>query len=991
MSLELGTLLAIGIAYLVLLFAIAWLTDRNVIPATLASHPLVYTLSLGVFAGGWSFFGMAGVGDRYGLGYLGYFIGVGSLFLFSPLLLLPLHRISRRMQFTSLADLLAYRYRGRGVGAIVTLSMLIASLPLVAAQIRVVSEVASILTGTPDAATHARVGLVFATAIGVFAILFGARPISDRERHSGLVVTMAFESLVKVVAVLLVGGFALFAVLSEAGGAGRWLEAHPQQLAVLHESTRSSSTHVLALTFMAAATGLPHLLHMALHENPSMRAVQRASWAFPLLLLLLSLPVLPTLWAGLQLDVEVVEYSAAWIGLAAGSPVVALTAFVVALSGASASIIVITLALASMSMNNFVLPFYGLGSERDLYRGLVTIRSVLIALIIVAAQFFSLTVAERSSLESLGFAAFVAAAQFFPGTLALLYWPRANRAGFLSGLLAGYAVWLLMVLAAGTEGMLAIAAEALPLQIAGNHWATASINSLVLNTLLLIVVSWISRQGAEEREAAASCSLDNLSGRGRHPLQVSSPAQFVTRLAEALGQESAQREVARALRDLGYEVSEARPYAMRRLRDRIEANLSRLMGASVAIDVVNRSLPYAREVVDSPSEDIHLVESRLESWQRHLTGFVGELDELRRFYRNTLQDLPVGVCGVNTDGEIVMWNDALEQVTCITAAAATGSTLNALPAPWAALISGFADSGVQHLHQQRILRNGEPAWISLHKTLGDTPVARGPDARFILIEDVTGNQLLQEELIHSERLASIGRLAAGVAHEIGNPVTGIDFLAQNLLAESADEGVRHSAQQILNQTHRIGNIVNSLVNFAHTGAEAQDLHEQLLVAQCVDEAIYLLSLDRGARSVSFVNACDPQLGIRANGQKLLQVFVNLLSNARDASRPGQEIRIEGRAWEDAALIEVVDSGCGIPSAQIDKIFEPFFTTKTPGEGTGLGLALVYSIVKDLGGSITATSPAHSGRGTRISVQLPLRSPRAGTAADSGVEMSAPSG
>jgi signal transduction histidine kinase len=986
MSLELGTLLAIGISYLSLLFTIAWLTDRNVIPTTLASHPLVYTLSLGVFAGGWSFFGMVGVAHRYGLGYLGYSIGVGALFLFAPLLLLPLHRISRRMQFTSIADLLAYRYRGRGVGAIVTLGMLAAALPLVAAQIRVVTEVASILTGS-DAATHARLGLVFASAIGVFAILFGARPISDGERHSGLVVTMAFESMVKLVAVLLIGGFAVFDVLGSAGGTELWLNSNPQQLRTLQESARSSSTHMLALTFMAAATGLPHLLHMALHENPSMRAIMRASWGFPLLLLLLSLPVLPVLWAGLHLGVPVVEYSAAWIGTATGSTAASVAAFVVGLSGASALIIVIALALASMSMNNLVLPFYGLGSERDLYRGLVMIRSVLIALIIAAAQVFSLTVAARSSLESLGFAAFVAAAQFFPGTLALLYWPRASRAGFLCGLLAGFAVWLLMVLAAGTEGALAAASAMLPLQITGNYWATASINSLALNTLLMVVVSWMSRRSAEEREAAAACSLDNLSGGGRHQLQVGSPAQFVSCLAQELGHESAQREVARALRDLDYDVNETRPYAMRRLRDRIEANLSRLMGASVAIEIVNRSLPYAREVLDSRGEDIHLVESRLETYQRHLTGFVAELDELRRFYRRTLQDLPVGVCGVNTDGEIVMWNVALEQVTGIRALAATGSTLGALPQPWSTLIASFASSSDQHLRQQQILRNGEPAWFSLHKTLAEAHATRGPDARFILIEDVTENQLLQEELFHSERLASIGRLAAGIAHEIGNPVTGIDFLAQNLLAEAAEEGTQNSARQILNQTLRIGNIVNSLVNFAHAGTDPRGTPDHLLVAQCVDEAIYLLSLDRGARDVRFRNACDPQLDIEANGQKLLQVFVNLLSNARGASEPGQEIRIEGRAEDGMALVEVIDAGSGITSSQIGKIFEPFFTTKPPGEGTGLGLALVYSIVKDLGGTISASSPVEAGRGTQISVYLP-RVARTAPELDPGLDISA---
>jgi len=112
--------------------------------------------------------------------------------------------------------------------------------------------------------------------------------------------------------------------------------------------------------------------------------------------------------------------------------------------------------------------------------------------------------------------------------------------------------------------------------------------------------------------------------------------------------------------------------------------------------------------------------------------------------------------------------------------------------------------------------------------------------------------------------------------------------------------------------------------------------------------------------------------VRADGQRLLQVFINLLSNARAASRPGGDIRIECQALDQEVLVTVTDDGCGIPAAQIDQVFEPFFTTKAPGEGTGLGLSLVYSIVRDMEGSISIQSPAHpgAGRGTRVLISLP---------------------
>lgn len=970
MGIELSTLFTVGVLYLCALFAIAWLTDRDIIPRKLAGKPVVYTLSLGVFACGWSLFGMTAVAEGHGYGYLAYFAGTSALFLFAPLLLLPLLDICRRMQFTSLADLLAYRYRGTAVGALVTAGMIAAAMPLMAAQIRVVSNLASLLGNLqPREAAGGSTALAFAAAIAVFAILFGARPISERERHDGLVVTMAFESLVKLAAFGLIGVLAVRAAFGDAAGLGSWLADNPVATRMLAAS-RDSEIHVLALMFLGAATGLPHLLHMALHENPSMRAVMRASWGFPLFLLLLSLPILPLLWSGIRLGVSSpAEYFAAGIGVATGSHFIAFAAFIAGLSAASSTIIVTALALASMSLNNFVLPLYRPGGGRDLYRGLEAIRSMLIGLVILSAHIFYTAFAHRSSLETLGFSAFVAAAQFFPGILALLYWPGANRTGFVGGLVAGFGVWLMALLGpdrghlAGAEGDLAA------LAVHGSHWGIAAVQSLLLNTAVLVGLSWITRQSAEEGEAARTCSAANpVAVPGQRP-QLGSPLQFVTALEPALGEESARREVERALEDLGYGMDESRAFALRQLRDRIEANLSRLLGATVAMDVVASHLPAQARDGNSTPDELYLVDSRLDSQRRSLTGLAAELDAMRRFYRDTLQELPIGVCGIAANGEIVMWNHIIESMTGISAISVIGSTVAAMPEPWRSLLASAPSAGPAQSLPQKIALGNRMAWISVHAT------AAGSDAetRFVLLEDVTTNRVLQEELFHSERLASIGRLAAGVAHEIGNPLTGIDCLAQNLLAESADESaVEDGARQILRQTHRIGNIVGTLVNFAHHGSGAESPPEPLEPAYCADEAIYLVGLDQRGASVEFRNDCPRGLRIAGDGQKLLQVFVNLLTNARDASRPGGRVTISACRDGNEVVVAVTDEGQGISDALIDKVFEPFFTTKAPGEGTGLGLALAYAIVTGMGGTIAAESPVAGagGGGTRMTMRFP---------------------
>ncbi|MCR3835369.1 HAMP domain-containing histidine kinase, partial [Pseudomonas aeruginosa] len=211
-----------------------------------------------------------------------------------------------------------------------------------------------------------------------------------------------------------------------------------------------------------------------------------------------------------------------------------------------------------------------------------------------------------------------------------------------------------------------------------------------------------------------------------------------------------------------------------------------------------------------------------------------------------------------------------------------------------------------------------------------------------------------------------------VAHEIGNPITGIACLAQNLREEREGDGeLTEISEQILDQTKRVSRIVQSLMSFAHSGSHLQAL-EPVCLSEVAQEAIGLLSLNRRSVEVEFFNLCDPAHWVEGDSQRLAQVLINLLSNARDASPPGGAIRVRSEASEHTVDLVVEDEGSGIPKAIMDQLFEPFFTTKDPGKGTGLGLALVYSIVEEHYGQITIESPTDHQRegGTRFRVTLP---------------------
>ncbi len=968
MSFSLGQLSFIVLGYLFVLFTTAYAVERGWVPRRWVRHPLVYIFSLGVYASAWAFYGSVGMASQYGYGFLAYYLGIAGAFVLSPVLLRPILHITRIYQLSSLADLLAFRYRSRLAGMLVSLFMLAVVVPMLTLQISAVADTLYLLNNELSLTTLA---FGFCVVMVLFAVLFGARHVSPREKHEGLVFALAFESLVKLLAILVLGGVVLLSVFAPAGGLEQWLVDHQELLTNRQLTLQEGPWRTLLLVFFAAAVVMPHMFHVTFTENLNSDALKPASWAFPLFLLAMAMMVPPILWAGVYLNVQTpAEYFAIGIGLQLQSPALVIITFLGGLAAASGIMIVMTLATAAMFLNHLVLPFHKPSPRHDFYRWLLWMRRALIAGILLLAYFFYAAIGTGLDLNRLGLLAFVASLQFLPGVLGLLYWPRSNRKGFLTGLIAGILVWTYSMLLPFSAYRMDWQLP-LPLPVVDEtNWHLAAIAAFGINMLLFVLVSLVSRQKASEVSAAQACSVDTLSRPSRRPLIAGNSNDVIVALSKPLGRYVAEREVYQALADLDLPSYEDRPYALRRLRARLEANLSGLMGPTVAHDIVSRYLPFQENA--ELSEDIYQIEQRLEGFHDRLSGLAGELDNLRRYHRQTLERLPMGVCSLADDGEILMWNQAMTDLTQIPARQVTGSHLSRLPPPWQSLLQDFLRNRAMHEYKKRVDIGARPRWFSLHKSV-IKPSGGQPGGIVLLMEDQTDTQLLEDELMHSERLASIGRLAAGVAHEIGNPVTAIDCLAQNMRYETENPELLEMANQIQEQTRRVTRIVQSLMNFAHAGHHSTE-HEPVNLAHIINEAMQLLRLSKRSQDIQFENLCHDSLYLLGDAQRLVQVFVNLLSNARDASRPGQTIRVDAEADKHQLVVRVVDEGHGVPADKLDRIFEPFFTTKEVGKGTGLGLSLVYSIVEEHYGHIAIESPVSNGRGTCVKVSLPRYHP-----------------
>ncbi len=986
MNFEPGIIALAGIFFLLVMLGAAWATEKGIISRKLVHHPAIYVLSLGIYASSWSFYGSVGITAQDGYAFLSIYFGISGAFLLAPVLLTPILKITSSYQLSSLPDLFAFRFRSRAAGTFSTLLLVGISLPLMALQIQATAESTEFLLGSTS--EHSLV-ITYCIIIIFFTLFFGTRHLSGRKHHHGLVFAMAVGALMKLGIMLLLGMTVLFQVFDGPPGLNQWIEQNPMISDNMGSKLDDGPWRTLLLMFFASAIATPHMFHMTFAENRDSQFLQSASWGLPFYLLLLSFSTPLILWAGIQLGAEVSpEFYSLAIGQQLQKPWLSLLVYVGGLCAASGIMVITTLALSSMLMNHLILPVYPPSLTPvniDIFRWLTNIKQGVVILMITSSYLLYRLLENGTDIHQLGIVAYAGAMQLLPGTLCTLYWKKVNRHGFIAGLAAGTATWFITLLLPTVTGITITPFQWQDiLSLSGSDWHLAATASLIANCLALYLVSRLTTMSNSEKSAAHACLVNPKSTDSPLIPVADSAIEFKEMLSKPLGADIAQAQVSKALNDLKLQPDEHRPLALRRLRDRIESNLSGLLGPSVAHEIVENHLPLD-DNRGYASMDIHFIESQMEAYRSRLTGLAAELDGLRRYHRETLQNLPMAVCSIeNTDNnnhEILLWNQAMSALTGIPSEDVLGHQLAKIPAPWNTLIGRFLESDENHLNKHKLEINGTDRYFNLHKA----HISSSRKDQVMMLEDQTEEHMMEEQLFHNERLASIGQLAAGVAHEIGNPITGIDCLAQEMKFISDNPDVQTSSEQILQQTKRVTRIVQTLVTYAHNGQRKNDDLKESLVAAvdlhtCVDEAISLLKLSQKHDKIAFHNQCNPDHQISGNSQKLQQVFINLFSNASDATPDHGRVTITSYASEMTITIEIEDQGDGIPDAVQERLFEPFFTTKEAGKGTGLGLALTWNIIKEHFGSIQVVSPADTvlQKGARFIIALPRYEPEAQT-------------
>jgi two-component system, NtrC family, sensor kinase len=358
---------------------------------------------------------------------------------------------------------------------------------------------------------------------------------------------------------------------------------------------------------------------------------------------------------------------------------------------------------------------------------------------------------------------------------------------------------------------------------------------------------------------------------------------------------------------------------------------------------------------------------------RQLTVKASELERMREFSENILESLNDGIAVVDRDDRIVRWNRRLEELYGVRHEEAVGRRLDQIfdSGFFTVLRSARSESpeGAAFCRVPLATRHGPSRRLLVN--VATTPL-RDSDAAIagtiVIVEDISARVQLEEQLQISEKMASIGLLAAGVAHEVNTPLTGISSFTQMLLQNAEpDDPTTKVLEKIERQTFRAAKIVNGLLNLARP---AQVDSGPVDVHAVINDVLSLLEhqLKTGRIQVRKELAASAPI-VQGIEYKLQQVLLNLFLNARDAMPKGGWLTVVTRADGAGAAIEVADTGSGIPEDQLSRIYDPFFSTKEIGKGTGLGLSITYGIVQEHNGTITCDSVV--GQGTRFTLTLPL--------------------
>ena len=646
--------------YMAVLFLIAWRRDREAAQPGFTQSPIIYALAIAVYCTSWTFFGAVGTAASSGWDYLPIYLGPALVFLFLPGLLKRIGNVAEREGVTSLSDFLASRYgKSRLIGAIVAIGAVVGSLPYIALQLKSVAMSMQALS-KPSSDIQLQTGTesVLITAIGlaIFAILFGARH-SDLTRHNaGLMRILAFEAIIKILALIAV------AILSVNLISSGTIERVPR-VADVFPADISARFITITLLSMAAIICLPRQFHVGFIERRGHRDLLLARWLFPLYLLITTLVVIPITLAGagglpgsISADLYVLE-----LPLMRDQGWLAMLVFLGGFSAATGMVIVATIALSNMVTNELIVPAFMRSGHLSNISGdagarILSIRRIVIVGIIFLAYGYFRIGGSSEALAQIGLLSFAAAAQFAPALLGAVYWRGAKQLGAIWGMSLGLLVWaytLFIPAILGHDTMTSVLPAFLdPHALLGLDFGDSLVHGVVwslgVNVLIFVIGSVRTPERLRDRIQAAAFVEDVASAHGlRAPAQTIQHQVTPDGLKALASRFLSADAVLHAFKKVGAELNietQGTDPADWRLVQRTERLLASALGASSARVVMSSAIGGA-DVTLGDVLSILDQHTQAERFDRHML-------------QSMLENIEQGISVVDHEQNLVAWNSA---------------------------------------------------------------------------------------------------------------------------------------------------------------------------------------------------------------------------------------------------------------------------------------------------------------------------------------------
>ncbi|GAA4649891.1 PAS domain-containing hybrid sensor histidine kinase/response regulator [Kistimonas scapharcae] len=1004
-----GVLIAlVSLFYVGALFAVAWYGDRN--SRTLAQRwqPWIYSLSLAVYCTSWTFFGAVGQAALAPWSFLPIYVAPILVFILLRRLLTRMILISKQQNITSIADFLAARYgKSRLLAAVATVILLLGILPYIALQLKAIVMGYTLLSAGSGLLTVSdsfnRSGhdtaLIVSLVLAAFTVLFGTRHLDATEHHHGVMLAIAVESVIKLVAFIAVGVFVVYACFGDAVQPWRLF-----QNSVVSQGN-ASNIHFFSLLphillSMAAFLCLPRQFHVMVVENADIGHLKLARRVFSLYLVLAGIFVLPIALAGKRLLPEGVlpDTYVISLPLSMGQEWLAMLAFIGGASAAISMVIVATIALTIMISNELIVPLLVrrqsfTGKDFSQLKGmLLSLRRSLILVILLLAYLMYRLLEQGQSLASIGYLSFTAVAQLAPALIGGLVWRESNRMGVLSGLLIGMLIWFctLVLPVIQTTGFV----DSNVADVGQWHSSTwGMLLSLGGNLIAFVLGSFWFRPTVMERQQAA-VFVGTALPEEKERLPRVTVAELETLAARFIGQD---KTTAAFSTFAGYAQPALREQqAPQALIDFTERLLARVLGGSSARVVMRSALSGDAMGLD----DVETI--------------IGESSSVLRFNRELLQgaleNVSQGISVVDRDLRLVAWNqtylalfDYPEGFICIGRHVSDIIRHNATQG-----LCGPGDIEAHVRKRVKQMAQGNAHRSERVRADGRVIQVQGnpmPGGGFVMsFTDITGFRRVEQALKEmnesleqrvSDRTRDLesanmalrrakqqaeqashdrSRFFATISHDLMQPLNAARLFSATLseqvgqtgkdsdearLAGHIETSLR-SAEEIINDLLDLSRLESGKLKPSFSAFTVTELFEPLMV-ECQG-----IATSQGVT----VHHWGGHYSVYSDRKLLRRVLQNFLCNAIRYA-PAGRVMLGCRRQGNYLRIEVRDNGPGIPEERQAQIFNAF--QRLDGhvsQGFGLGLAIVQGIASVLRCQIGLKS--HPGQGSVFFIVVPLR-------------------